>query len=107
MFLQKGIHDRFIDALKVKMQGLKIGRATGMVGVPALWQLLERRILAQVESKGRVASTIFEWGTELNRILGRTLGVDAGKILFGPVHQGLGGSIKYLISGGAALPKEC
>lgn len=104
----RGARIQYLDELTGERlsEGLKLGRATAMVGVPALWQLLERRIIQQVESKGRVASTIFEWGTELNRVLGRTLGIDAGRLLFGPVHQGLGGSIKFLISGGAALPKE-
>jgi long-chain acyl-CoA synthetase len=27
-------------------------------------------------------------------------------VLFGPVHERLGGTLRYLISGGAALPKE-
>ena len=104
----RGARIQYLDELTGERlsEGLKLGRATAMVGVPALWQLLERRIVQQVESKGRAASTIFEWGTELNRLLGRTLGVDAGRLLFGTVHQGLGGSIKFLISGGAALPKE-
>ena len=34
------------------------------------------------------------------------LGVDAGKLVFAPLHEALGGSLKTVISGGAALPKE-
>jgi long-chain acyl-CoA synthetase len=85
-------------------RGLELGRVTAMVGVPALWQLLERRILTQVRAKGPVAETAFNLGTELNRFLGKKLGVDVGRALFGSVHDGLGGKVKYLISGGAALP---
>ncbi len=87
-------------------EGLEAGRITAMVGVPAVWQLLERRILAQVASKGPVAEAIFEWAGELNRTMGKALGFDAGRLLFWPVHEGLGGHVKWLISGGAALPKE-
>ncbi|MCL2724111.1 MAG: AMP-binding protein [Polyangiaceae bacterium] len=86
--------------------GLKQARVTAMVGVPAVWQLLERRILSHVSDKGPVAEKIFEIGTEFNRTLGKFAGVDLGKILFGTVHEALGGNIKYLISGGAALPKD-
>jgi long-chain acyl-CoA synthetase len=86
--------------------GLKAARVTAMVGVPALWQLLERRIVAQVKDKGPVAEAVFHWAAELNRLIGKNFGVDAGRVLFGPVHDALGGNIKYLISGGAALPKE-
>jgi long-chain acyl-CoA synthetase len=85
-------------------KGFELGRVTAMVGVPALWQLLERRILSQVRSKGALAETAFHLGTELNRLLGKQFGVDVGRILFGPVHESLGGKVKYLISGGAALP---
>jgi long-chain acyl-CoA synthetase len=87
-------------------RALQLGRATAMVGVPALWQLLERRILARVKEKGPIAEAAFNWSAELNRFLGKQLGFDLGKQLFAPVHAQLGGSVKYLISGGAALPKE-
>jgi long-chain acyl-CoA synthetase len=86
--------------------GLKAGRITAMVGVPALWQLLERRIVAQVKEKGPAVEMVFHWAAELNRLIGKNLGIDAGRVLFGAVHEGLGGNIKYLISGGAALPKD-
>jgi long-chain acyl-CoA synthetase len=85
-------------------RGLELGRVTAMVGVPALWQLLERRILTQVKAKGPVAETAFNLATELNLLLGKKLGIDVGRALFGAVHEGLGGKVKYLISGGAALP---
>src|SRR5262249_30134706 len=39
-------------------------------------------------------------------MLGKKLGIDAGRFLFGGVHEALGGKMKYLISGGAALPRE-
>ena len=37
---------------------LKVGRATAMVGVPALWELLERRIQNRVAERGKVALPI-------------------------------------------------
>jgi long-chain acyl-CoA synthetase len=86
--------------------GMKVSRASAMVGVPALWQLLERRILSEVSSRGAAVKSMFDAGTSLNRMLGRKLGVDLGRVLFGAVHAQFGGRIKYLISGGAALPKE-
>jgi long-chain acyl-CoA synthetase len=85
-------------------KGLKDGRITAMAGVPALWQLLERKVLAQAEEKGVLVEKYIEWGTELNRMLGKKLGIDAGKVLFAPIHQAMGGNIRYLVSGGAALP---
>ena len=86
-------------------KGLRASRATAMVGVPALWQLLERRILVGVDAHGSFARTAFDAAAEANRWLA-SAGFDVGRILFGTVHAGLGGRMKWLISGGAALPAE-
>jgi len=86
--------------------GLKQAHVTAMVGVPAVWQLLERRILSQVRKNGPAAEKIFNFSTQLNRTLRKKAGIDLGKVLFGAVHEGLGGHIKYLISGGAALSTD-
>jgi long-chain acyl-CoA synthetase len=103
----RGARVVYLDELKGDRvaKGLEVSRATAMVGVPAVWQLLERRILSQVKARGAVAEKVFDVGTELNRMLGKSTGLDLGKVLFGAVHQGLGGNVKYLISGGAALPE--
>jgi long-chain acyl-CoA synthetase len=87
-------------------EGLTAARATAMVGVPALWQLLERRILQQVDARGPFARAAFDAAAEVNRWLSANVGVDAGRVLFGAVHSAMGGHIKWLISGGAALPRE-
>ncbi len=86
--------------------GLREGRVTCMVGVPALWQLLERRVRAQVKERGSVFQLAFDGGLDLNRNVGKAAGVDLGRLLFGSVHSRFGGNIRILISGGAALPKE-
>jgi len=87
-------------------EGLDRGKVTAMVGVPALWQMLERRLMKQVRERGGIAARGFDWALELNRVLGKKMGVDAGKLFFGAVHARLGGNVKYLISGGSALPKS-
>ena len=86
--------------------GLKVGRVTCMAGVPALWQLLERRIRTQVSDRGAVAQMGFDMGLEANRIVGKATGLDIGRLFFGQVHERLGGNIRLLISGGSALPKS-
>lgn len=98
----------YLDELKGDRvsTALKEARVTAMVGVPAVWQLLERRILSQVQAKGPIVEKAFEVAADMNRQLSKTTGIDLGKVLFGPVHEGLGGNIRYLISGGAALPKD-
>ena len=60
---------------------LEVGRATAMVGVPALWQVIERRVRSQVDARGPVVKAAFDFAANANRALGRTLGIDAGKIV--------------------------
>lgn len=106
--LSRGARIVYLDELTAERLelGLKSGRITAMIGVPALWDMLERRVSAKVAERGRFASQVFDVAVELNRSLGKSLGIDAGKLLFGPVHEGLGGHLRYLVSGGAALPEK-
>ena len=98
----------YLDELKGDRvsAALKEARVTALIGVPAVWQLLERRILTQVSSKGPIVEKAFHIAADFNRQLSKASGIDLGKVLFGPVHAGLGGNIRWLISGGAALPPE-
>ena len=85
--------------------GLKEGRVTCMVGVPALWQLLERRIRGEVKERGALVKLGFDTMIDVNLGAGKAIGIDFGRMLFGSVHNRFGGNIRMLISGGAALPK--
>lgn len=81
---------------------------TGMVGVPALWQLLERKIYKNVSDAGALVERGFDSVVDFHRMLRDALpwNVSAGKALFFPVHKKLGGRMRLLISGGSALPAE-
>jgi len=77
---------------------------TAMIGVPALWQLLHRRIVSEVGNRGPYARMVFDTLVSLNRWLRSRWRVNLGRTLFAPVHNKFGGNIRYLISGGASLP---
>ena len=80
-----------------------------MVGVPALWQLLERKIYKNVAdarrrwSSGRSTRSSTSTGRCATSCRGTSA---AGKLLFYPVHRKLGGRLRLLIRGGSALPPE-
>lgn len=103
--LSRGARVVYLDELNADRlaEGLKSSRATALVGVPALWEMLERRIEKRIEEKGPLIETAFDLLIELNRALGKASGLDLGRSLFGQVHDEFGGSLKYLVSGGAAL----
>lgn len=81
-------------------------RVTALIGVPALWQLLHRRVEQKIDDAPAPVRIVFDNLLELNKTLRERFGINLGQSLFGVVHQGFGGRIKYLISGGAALPEN-
>lgn len=106
--LSRGARVIYLDEINGDrmIEGLDAGQVTAMIGVPALWELIERRVLNEVRERGPAAEKTFDFLLELNRNIGKTLGFDLGRVLFGPVHDQLGGNLKYLVSGAAALPKD-
>ncbi len=81
---------------------------TGMVGVPALWQLLHRRIFKTVSDRGPIVRKLFDSIIDANRQLRDSMPYDVGlgKLVFFPVHRRLGGRMRLLISGGSALSAD-
>jgi long-chain acyl-CoA synthetase len=106
--LSRGARVVYLDEINGDrmLDGLETGQITAMIGVPALWELIERRVFNEVRERGKLAERIFEFTLELNRNVGKTLGIDLGRVLFGPIHERLGGNLRYLVSGAAALPKD-
>lgn len=87
-------------------RAIKNGHVTGMVGVPALWELLHRRIMSRLRERGEWVGTAAEGLMRLNSWLRDNTPLNLGQIVFRPIHTGLGGRIRYLISGGSALNEK-
>jgi len=84
------------------------GNITGMVGVPALWQLLHRKIFKTIAERGPIVQQLFDSIVELNRKLRDKVpyGGHLGKLLFYPIHRKFGGRVRLMISGGSALNND-
>ncbi|HZL19463.1 MAG TPA: AMP-binding protein, partial [Polyangia bacterium] len=85
---------------------LKQGRVTAIVGVPALWDLLRRRLFQRFADKSPLLEGFMKVLAAANFELRSRTGLDLGILIFLPVHEGFGGRIRYLISGGSALPTD-
>ncbi|MDX2021469.1 MAG: AMP-binding protein [Deltaproteobacteria bacterium] len=85
---------------------MKRGHVTAIVGVPALWELLRRRVLSRFSDKSPVLGKVVEALVKTNFELRSRVGLNLGVMMFFPVHEGFGGRIRYLISGGSALPAD-
>src|SRR5215208_1181722 len=87
-------------------RAIKNGHVTGMVGVPALWELLHRRIKNRFYERsdwiGKAADNLIR----ANAWLRDKTPLNFGQVLFYPIHEGLGGRIRYFISGGSALSEK-
>jgi long-chain acyl-CoA synthetase len=84
-------------------RAIKNGHVTGMVGVPALWELLHRRIKNRLNERAKWIGDTAEILMRANSWLRDNTPFNMGQIIFRPIHNGLGGRIRYLISGGSAL----
>src|SRR6266852_6313257 len=84
-------------------KAIKNGHVTGMVGVPALWELLHRRIKNRLHERGKWIGETADLLMKFNAWLRDKTPLNFGQVLFYPIHEGMGGRIRYFISGGSAL----
>jgi long-chain acyl-CoA synthetase len=82
------------------------GHVTGMVGVPALWEMLHRRIKTRLRERGDWLADLADNVMEFNAWIRDNTPFNLGPIVFFPIHQGMGGKMRYLISGGSALSEK-
>jgi long-chain acyl-CoA synthetase len=87
-------------------RAIKNGHVTGMVGVPALWEMLHRRIMNRLNENGQWVGRASEVLMKANSWLRDRTPLNLGQIVFRPIHAGMGGKIRYLISGGSSLDEK-
>lgn len=76
-------------------------KPTLFLGVPALFELMYRNIVHSIETQGRLES--FERGLKIVEATKQRTGINIGRIVFRELHKRLGGSLRFMVSGGAAL----
>ena len=100
----------YLDEVKPEAVGdaLASEPVTAMVGVPALWQLLHRKVVKRFADKGPIAERAFRGVVDLNRTLRdkSPIEINLGKGIFYPIHKAMGSRIRVMISGGSALSPE-
>ncbi len=107
--LARGAEIEYLDELTADRisDALSGGRVTAMIGVPALWSLLHRRITQELAAKPGVVEGAFKALMKGNAALrDSALAVNLGRLLFWPVHKKFGGRLRLLVSGGSALDPE-
>ncbi|MEQ9500584.1 MAG: AMP-binding protein [Deltaproteobacteria bacterium] len=76
---------------------------TAMIGVPAVWESLHRKLVRGLEDQGKVVELTIKSLMRLNRWLRDKTGFNPGRWVFRPMHDALGGRMRYIVSGAAPL----
>lgn len=76
-------------------EALKKYKITIVVGVPRLWEMIHKGIMTKIKANS-MALKMFNICKKVNS---QTL----SRIVFKKVHEGLGGNIRFLVSGGAKI----
>jgi long-chain acyl-CoA synthetase len=103
--LSRGAQITYLEELEgeVLSNTLKKGHVTCIVGVPALWDSLKRRILSRFSDRSTKLEDFVTAIIDANFLLRDETPLNFGPLLFLPIHLAFGGRIRYLISGGSAL----
>ncbi|HEX8367201.1 MAG TPA: AMP-binding protein [Pyrinomonadaceae bacterium] len=103
-----GTQITYLDELSSEelTRAIENGHVTGMVGVPALWEMLHRRIKTRLRERGDWFADLADNVIEFNAWVRDNTPFNLGPIIFFPIHQGMGGRMRYLISGGSALSEK-
>jgi long-chain acyl-CoA synthetase len=76
---------------------------TSMVGVPAVWEALHRKIDGQLNDLIKPAELLVRLLMRGNRWLRDHSPWNVGRWVFSPMHDALGGRLRMMVSGGAPL----
>ena len=82
---------------------LKNFRITAMICVPVVFEKMYDKLMKTIESKGKLATV--KKGIKLSNCLLK-VGIDIRKKLFKEIHDNLGGCLRVMVAGGAALSPE-
>jgi long-chain acyl-CoA synthetase len=106
--LFRGAEVSYLDELTSDTLGeaLEEGRITAMIGVPALWSLLHRRITQELAARPGWVEQAVQQLRKTNAKLREETPFNLGKLLFWPIHRRLGGGLRLMVSGGSALSPE-
>jgi len=100
--LVKGSRVVYLETLNTTelLRALRERDITAFAVVPQFFYLIHQRIFEEIRKRGIVTQRLFTTLVALNRNL-RKIGVNAGKLFFGKIHETLGQKMRYLVTGGS------
>ena len=101
--ISKGSAIAFCEGIRHIADNIKEYRITVMVSVPILFENMYKRVMKNIEKKGKLETV--KKGIKISQFLLK-FGIDIRKKLFKEIHDNLGGRLRLFVSGGAALDPE-
>ena len=93
----------FCEGVKHMADNIKEFEITAMISVPAVFDIIYRKVMKSIEKKGKLAT--LEKGKKISQLLMKVK-IDIRKQLFKEIHENLGPHLKLVVTGGAALDPE-
>lgn len=103
LFLDRGATNVFCDGLRRIQENMKEYKVSVFVCVPLLLEGIYKKIMAQVEKQGK--TKLIKFARKLSGFLLK-FGIDIRRKLFKQILDELGGNIRFVVSGAAALDKD-
>ncbi|MDO5556316.1 MAG: AMP-binding protein [Clostridia bacterium] len=99
----KGTAIAYCEGIRHIAQNIKEYQVTAMISVPALYENMYKNVLKSIEKKGKLPEV--EKIMKLTGMLSR-VGLDIRKRMFKEIHDALGGKLRLMVNGAAALDAE-
>jgi long-chain acyl-CoA synthetase len=117
IYLLSGVRMVFAESFDTIGRDIGRVRPTLLTGVPRVFEKLHGRIMDKGQAEPGLKSTIFNWAVGAGTVRGeaalrgQSVGVlsalqatVADRLVFAKIRDGLGGRLRYLVSGSAPLP---
>ena len=101
--LYKGSSIAFCEGIRHIADNIKEYQITAMISVPILFESMYKKVMKGIEKKGKLETV--QKGIKISQFLLK-FGIDIRKKLFKEIHDNLGGKLRLLVAGGAALDPE-
>jgi long-chain acyl-CoA synthetase len=103
VMLAAGVRTVFPDGLKYIKQNLVEYQVSVFIGVPLLVNKMYENIAKEIEKQGK--TKLINIATKISNFLLK-LHIDLRRVIFKQVLAGLGGKMRFIVSGGAPLDKN-
>lgn len=101
--ISRGASIAYCEGIRHIANNIKEYQITAMISVPALYESIYKRLMKNIEKKGKLPEV--EKMIKLTKMFSK-VGIDIKRVVFKDIIDGLGGKIRLLVNGAAALSPE-